>query len=50
MKSFEYGYYLETPLSHALLMTMRLLGEFRAVRPFMPTSSLKSLLHYTALP
>lgn len=29
MKSFEYGYYLETPLSHALLMTMRLLGEFR---------------------
>jgi Fic family protein len=29
MRSFEYGYYLETPLSHALLMTMRSLGEFR---------------------
>lgn len=29
MKSFEYGYYLETPLSHNLVMTMRSLGEFR---------------------
>lgn len=29
MRSFEYGYYLETPLSHSLLMTMRSLGEFR---------------------
>ena len=29
MRSFEHGYYLETPLSHALLMTMRSLGEFR---------------------
>ncbi len=29
MRSFEYGYYLETPLSHTLLMTMRSLGEFR---------------------
>jgi len=29
MRSFEYGYYLETPLSHALLVTMRSLGEFR---------------------
>jgi Fic family protein len=29
MRSFEYGYFLETPLSHALLMTMRSLGEFR---------------------
>jgi Fic family protein len=29
MRSFEYGYYLETPLSHALLMAMRSLGEFR---------------------
>ncbi|MBN1381311.1 MAG: hypothetical protein JXA41_06535 [Deltaproteobacteria bacterium] len=29
MRSFEYGYYLETPLSHALLMAMRALGEFR---------------------
>lgn len=29
MRSFEYGYYLETPLSHALLMTMRSLGELK---------------------
>jgi Fic family protein len=29
MRSFEYGYYLETPLSHSLLMTMRALGEFK---------------------
>jgi Fic family protein len=29
MRSFEYGYYLETPLSHALLKTMRSLGEFK---------------------
>ena len=29
MRSFEYGYYLETQLSHTLLMTMRSLGEFR---------------------
>jgi len=29
MRSFEHGYYLETPLSHSLLMTMRSLGEFR---------------------
>lgn len=29
MRSFEYGYYLETPLSHALLMAMRSMGESR---------------------
>ncbi len=29
MRSFEYDYHLETPLSHALIMTMRSLGEFR---------------------
>jgi Fic family protein len=29
MRSFEYGYLLETPLTHALAMTMRALGEFR---------------------
>jgi len=29
MRSFEHGYYFETPLSHSLLMTMRSLGEFR---------------------
>lgn len=29
MRSFEYGGYLETPLSHTLLMTMRSLGEFK---------------------
>lgn len=29
MKSFEHGYLLETPVSHALLMNMRALGEFR---------------------
>jgi len=29
MRSFEYGYYLETSLSHALLMAMRSMGEFR---------------------
>lgn len=32
MRSFEYGYYLETPLSHALLMTVRSLGEFRGLQ------------------
>lgn len=29
MRFFEYGYFLETPLSHALLIAMRSLGEFR---------------------
>jgi Fic family protein len=29
MKSFEHGYFLETPLSHDLLMAVRVLGEFR---------------------
>ncbi len=29
MRSFEHGYYLETPLSHNLLMAVRALGEFR---------------------
>lgn len=29
MRSFEHGYLLETPISHALLMSMRALGEFR---------------------
>ncbi len=29
MRSIEHGYYLDTPLSHRLLMTMRSLGEFR---------------------
>lgn len=29
MKSFEYDYLLETPISHTLLMTVRALGEFR---------------------
>lgn len=29
MRSFEYGYLLETPMTHALAMTMRALGEFR---------------------
>jgi len=29
MKSFEHGYYLETPISHAFVMAMRSLGEFR---------------------
>lgn len=29
MRSFEYGYFLETPLSHGFLMTMRSLGEFK---------------------
>ena len=29
MRSFEYDYYLETPLSHGLLRTMRVLGEYR---------------------
>jgi len=29
MKSFEYGYLLETPISHSLLMSVRALGEYR---------------------
>jgi Fic family protein len=29
MRSFEYDYYLDTPLSHQLVMSMRTLGEFR---------------------
>ncbi|MCY2952698.1 MAG: Fic family protein [Planctomycetota bacterium] len=29
MRSFEHGYLLETGISHSLLMTMRLLGEYR---------------------
>lgn len=29
MKSFEHGYLLETPISHALLISMRALGEYR---------------------
>lgn len=29
MKSFEHGYYLDTPLSHELLMAVRAVGEFR---------------------
>ncbi|MFI5379471.1 MAG: Fic family protein [Tepidisphaerales bacterium] len=29
MRSFEHGYLLETNISHSLLMTMRVLGEFR---------------------
>jgi hypothetical protein len=29
MKSFEFGYYLEQPISQSLLMTVRALGEFR---------------------
>jgi Fic family protein len=29
MRSLEYGYLLETPISHRLLMAMRVLGEFR---------------------
>ena len=29
MKSFTHGYLLDTPLSHALLMSMRAVGEFR---------------------
>ena len=29
MRSFEHGYYLETPLSHELLMAVRAIGEFR---------------------
>lgn len=28
MKSFEYGYFLEAPLSHELVMAVRALGEF----------------------
>ena len=28
MRSFEHGYYLETPLSHELLMAVRAVGEF----------------------
>ena len=29
MKSFEHGYYLDTPVSHDLVMAVRTLGEFR---------------------
>jgi hypothetical protein len=29
MRSFEFGYYLEQPISQSLLMTVRALGEFR---------------------
>src|SRR3989304_1461773 len=29
MRSFEHGYFLETPLSHELLMAVRAVGEFR---------------------
>ena len=29
MKSFEHGYLYDTPVSHALLRTMRALGEYR---------------------
>ena len=29
MRSFEHGYLLDTPISHALLMSMRGVGEFR---------------------
>jgi Fic family protein len=29
MKSFEYDYYLETPLNHVALKTIRVIGEFR---------------------
>lgn len=29
MKSFEFGYFLEQPISQSLLMTVRALGEFR---------------------
>lgn len=29
MKSFEHGYLLETPISHQLLSSVRLIGEFR---------------------
>lgn len=29
MKSFEHGYFLETPLSHELVMAVRAVGEFR---------------------
>lgn len=29
MRSFEHGYFFETPLSHGLLMSVRALGEYR---------------------
>ncbi|MBI3611373.1 MAG: Fic family protein [Nitrospirae bacterium] len=29
MRSFEHGYFLETPISHALLVAVRTVGEFR---------------------
>lgn len=29
MRSFEHGYFFETPLSHGLLMSIRALGEYR---------------------
>jgi len=29
VRSFEHDYYLETPISHSLLMSVRVLGEFR---------------------
>lgn len=29
MRSFEYDYFLETPISHSLLANMRVIGEFR---------------------
>ena len=29
MKSFEYDYYLETPINHTALKTIRILGEYR---------------------
>lgn len=29
MRSFEYGYFLETTISHSFLMSMRALGEFK---------------------
>ncbi len=29
MRSFEHGYFLETPISHALLVAVRTIGEFR---------------------
>ena len=29
MKSFEYGYFLETPISHSFLISVKALGEFR---------------------